>query len=137
MSDNGQSRFAHRVAFEKARGPVPEGFVLDHICRNPPCVNVDHLRIVTQKQNGENRSGPNRNNRSSQYLGVTFEKRTGKWVAKATHNRRSHWGGRHDTEEAAAAAAEALRNSLFTHNDADRPQTHIGTHYEAPANAGA
>jgi hypothetical protein len=42
---------AHRVAWTKLVGPVPEGLVLDHLCRNPPCVNPDHLEPVTPKVN--------------------------------------------------------------------------------------
>jgi hypothetical protein len=42
---------AHRVAWEIYRGPIPEGMVLDHICRERSCVNPDHLRVVTQREN--------------------------------------------------------------------------------------
>lgn len=37
---------AHRYAWEQVNGPVPEGFVIEHICQNPACVNVDHMRLV-------------------------------------------------------------------------------------------
>jgi hypothetical protein len=42
---------AHRAAWMLANGPVPEGMVLDHICRNRACINLDHLRVVTQQEN--------------------------------------------------------------------------------------
>ena len=42
---------AHRAAWMLANGPVPKGMVLDHICRNRACINVDHLRVVTQQEN--------------------------------------------------------------------------------------
>jgi hypothetical protein len=42
---------AHRLAYEFIRGPIPEDMVLDHLCRNPSCVNPDHLEIVTQREN--------------------------------------------------------------------------------------
>jgi hypothetical protein len=42
---------AHRVAYEAARGPVPNGLVLDHKCRVRCCVNPDHLEAVTNKVN--------------------------------------------------------------------------------------
>jgi hypothetical protein len=45
------SRGAHRVAYEHFVGPVPEGLVLDHLCRVRHCVNPEHLEPVTQREN--------------------------------------------------------------------------------------
>lgn len=42
---------AHRAAWLIQRGPIPEGLVLDHLCMRHPCVNVEHLEIVTQSEN--------------------------------------------------------------------------------------
>jgi hypothetical protein len=42
---------AHVAEYEKKYGPVPEGKVLDHTCKNPICVNPDHLEPVTQLEN--------------------------------------------------------------------------------------
>lgn len=42
---------AHRISYERHRGPIPEGMDLDHLCRNPPCVNPDHLEPVTHAEN--------------------------------------------------------------------------------------
>lgn len=42
---------AYRVAYELLIGKVPEGLQLDHLCRNPICVNPKHLEPVTSKEN--------------------------------------------------------------------------------------
>jgi hypothetical protein len=53
----GQVRFlgkiipVHRYIWELEIGPIPEGLVIDHICRNRACCNTDHLRVVTRSVN--------------------------------------------------------------------------------------
>jgi hypothetical protein len=42
---------AHRRAYEQKYGSIPKGMVTDHLCRNPACVNPDHLEIVTDRVN--------------------------------------------------------------------------------------
>jgi len=42
---------AHRFAWETLIGPIGKGLVIDHLCRNPRCVNPDHLEPVTQRMN--------------------------------------------------------------------------------------
>lgn len=42
---------AHRVAWEIIHGPIPDGLVLDHLCRNRGCVNPGHLELVTDRVN--------------------------------------------------------------------------------------
>ena len=42
---------AHRHAWEILVGPIPEGLVLDHLCRNRACVNPDHLEPVSHVEN--------------------------------------------------------------------------------------
>jgi HNH endonuclease len=43
--------YVHRAAWELEHGPVPPGFELDHRCRNRACVNLDHLEVVTRREN--------------------------------------------------------------------------------------
>lgn len=60
-------KYAHRVAFTLLRGPIPDGLTLDHLCRNPPCVNPDHLEAVTQGENvARGNSPPARHGRKTQ-----------------------------------------------------------------------
>lgn len=42
---------AHRYAYERWAGPIPEDLELDHLCRNRRCVNPAHLEPVTRQEN--------------------------------------------------------------------------------------
>lgn len=58
VSVNHVVELTHRVVYEAAVGPIPDGFVIDHLCRNPPCCNPAHLEAVTQKVNIERGVSP-------------------------------------------------------------------------------
>ena len=46
-----RGRRAHRVGWFAHNGPIPEGMVVNHSCRNRACVNVQHLRLFTVTEN--------------------------------------------------------------------------------------
>lgn len=48
---NGSAVLAHRVYYERFKGPIPEDLTIDHLCFNADCVNPDHLEAVTFKEN--------------------------------------------------------------------------------------
>ena len=51
MRHDSKVEYAHRVVYELLIGPIPEGLEIDHLCRNPSCVNPWHLEPVTHREN--------------------------------------------------------------------------------------
>jgi hypothetical protein len=43
--------YVHRVAYELLVGPIPEGYEIDHLCKNRACYNPAHLEPVTRQEN--------------------------------------------------------------------------------------
>lgn len=68
----GRGVVVHRLAYEHLVGPIPDGLVLDHLCRNRTCVNPAHLEPVSNKDNILRGVGPSAIN------------------ARKTHCRRGH-----------------------------------------------
>lgn len=110
---------AHRVAYTIAFGGVPDDMQIDHTCLRPQCVNPEHLRPVTQKQNMEHKGGAYRNNGSG-IRGVTLHRRSGKWRVRVRHDGQEIYGGLFDDKSEAEKVATKMRLSLFTHNELDR-----------------
>ena len=46
-----KGRRAHRVSYWHRYGDIPKGMVINHTCRNRSCVNHEHLRLATPKEN--------------------------------------------------------------------------------------
>ena len=42
---------SHRFSFELFKGEIPQGYEIDHLCRNRICVNPEHLDAVTHHDN--------------------------------------------------------------------------------------
>lgn len=112
-------KLAHRYLFESIHGHLPASIQVDHMCHNRACVNPEHLRPATNKQNQENRKSAQRNNRSSGIRGVSWNKNLGKWQAYVGHNgKRIHIGYYDDMTEAGEQALQR-RLEIYTHNAAD------------------
>ena len=117
-SINGVAMNAHRVSYKMFHGPIPDGRFIDHICRNRSCVNPEHLRVATSKQNMENLSGAKCTSKSG--IRGVYPRGDGKWQVQVTHNRKVYNGGSFISLSKAEEAAISLRNELYTHNELDR-----------------
>lgn len=108
----GKDRKAHRVSYTWAKGEIPQGLQIDHVCRNTSCVRPDHLRLATNKQNQENRIGTTS---KSGYRNV-FEVPGGRaWKVSISHHGVKHYFGTYYSLEEAAKVAERARIQLHSH----------------------
>lgn len=48
---NGRNMLVHRISWEIANGPIPDGLGVLHHCDNPRCIRPDHLFVGTQSDN--------------------------------------------------------------------------------------
>lgn len=107
-------KLAHRVAYEMLVGPIPRGLELDHLCHVRSCVNPQHLRPATRRQNQSNLRGKSEGKFSSKHVGVNLARKEGKWVARIHVQGRSHSLGSFDSEQEAARAYRAALERLVT-----------------------
>lgn len=116
FSTGGVVHYAHRYAYETSVRELPEDIQVDHICRNRACVNLNHLREATNKQNQENRA-PGRN--SATGFRNVYEGKNGALIVRATSNGVHHYAGSYSNLGDAVEAAKGLRDRLFTHHGKD------------------
>jgi len=102
-----------RVIWTLMFGVIPDGFYVDHINGNKTDNRLCNLRLVTGKQNQENRPAPR--NTTSGYRGVCWHKAAQKWMARICHNGKRETIGFFDTAEDAYAAYKNRAKQLYTH----------------------
>ena len=61
FSYHGKNKLAHRLSYEDKYGDIPQGLVMNHICRTRHCVNPDHLEVITLEKNIQIGISVNRN----------------------------------------------------------------------------
>lgn len=117
---NGQSqKYAHRVALTLSGVQIPPGHQVDHMCFVHACVNPDHLQVVTQQQNGENRRAATAASKTG-VRGVHWVSNVRKYRAACRVQGVAYYGGLFLTVEEAEAAVIELRNSVMSNNLVDR-----------------
>lgn len=52
------SRLAHRLSYLTFVSDIPDGFHVDHLCKNQKCFNPDHLEAVEPRVNTLRGNGP-------------------------------------------------------------------------------
>jgi hypothetical protein len=87
---------------------APKGKSVDHINHNTLDNRKENLRIVSHRENHQNR----KNKGASKYPGVCFDKRRGTWYARIRIGKRCNWLGSFDDEKDAARAYQNAYEQL-------------------------
>lgn len=48
---DGKTKKLHRHIYEQMYGPIAPGLIVRHLCNKPACINPEHLREGTHKEN--------------------------------------------------------------------------------------
>lgn len=109
----GKTRTVHQLVAEAFLNHTPNGMsmVVDHIDFNRTNNNVNNLRIITSREN----TNLKHKKSASQYVGVSWHKRSKKWQARIIINKiRYHLGYFFFELDASNAYQKALSNHLKT-----------------------
>ena len=101
-----------KIRMHRAILDVPQGKFIDHINHNGLDNRKANLRIVTNLQNSWNKR-KQKGNYSSQYKGVSWSKRVGKWHTEIYCRGTKIFIGYFDDEKKAARAYDAKATELF------------------------
>lgn len=97
------------IAMHRLLMNFPKGKDIDHINGNGLDNRRSNLRILSRRQNQQNKRAP----KSSKYPGVCWDKYTQKWVAHVSINGEYKKLGRYDSEKGAFEAyKKAVKNYL-------------------------
>ena len=82
---DGETHYAHRIAWAIFHGPIPEGLVIRHSCHNPTCVRPGHLSIGTAADNAADREAAGRGRvhpslSNADVVAIRYAYATGRWT---------------------------------------------------------
>jgi hypothetical protein len=112
--DRSVRRYMHRLITA-----APEWADVDHIDGDGLNNRRSNLKVVSHKENLENRRLESRN--TSGYRGVTWSKTRAKWLAVVMHDGEAHHVGAFDDVHEAGRAAHEARERLFTNHQTREP----------------
>jgi hypothetical protein len=102
---NHKKYLAHRIAWYLHTEEDPATFQIDHLDNNKTNNKIENLRLATNAQNSYNAT--KKNGTLSQYKGVTFSARQGKWMGQIRANGKCTYLG-YFTDELEAHQAYCL-----------------------------
>jgi hypothetical protein len=106
---------AHHIVWSMHNLEIPDGFVLDHINGDPADNRIENLRLASRQQN--NCNAKLRCDNTSGVKGVSWYKKSSKWIGQIQHaGRKIHVGLFESVDEAATAVSKvrALLHGEFS-----------------------
>ncbi len=101
---------AHRLAYLYVNGVWPSSFI-DHANGVRDDNRIENLRLASMVEN--NRNTKNRATNTSGYKGVTFNKNSGRWVARVKINKKYVFRGAYATAKEAGEAYQEFAVKAF------------------------
>lgn len=112
---NNEQFLCHRIIWIMHNGKIPSNMEIDHIDGNGLNNNINNLRLVSLSENRKNM--PMQSNNSSGQVGVRFNKRQNKWVARIQIDKKEKFIGYFNSfDEAKNARKKAEKEYNFCQN---------------------
>ena len=94
---------------------IPEGMQIDHKNGNKLCSTMSNMRLVTSRQNNQNR----KKHRAGRLVGATYDKERNCWQSRIRIDKTHIWLGRYKTEQEAHEAYEIACKYIAKYTDND------------------